>query len=51
MYTETNRNSARGDDMPYDTLLFETANKIATVTINQPLNSFNRRMMDEFSKI
>ncbi|MET0987379.1 MAG: enoyl-CoA hydratase/isomerase family protein [Steroidobacteraceae bacterium] len=39
--------------MQYETILFEAANKVATVTINRPaaLNAFNRRMLDEFSHV
>ena len=36
--------------MEYETILVDVADHIATITINRPeaMNSFNRRMMDEF---
>lgn len=39
--------------MDYQTILFEAADKIATITINRPdaMNSFTRRMMDEFADV
>jgi len=37
----------------YETVLFEVAEHVATITINRPdaMNSFNRQMMEEFGKI
>lgn len=39
--------------MKYETILFEVADKIATITINRPdaMNSFTRQMMDEFAHV
>ncbi|WP_226019175.1 enoyl-CoA hydratase/isomerase family protein [Novosphingobium sp. FKTRR1] len=39
--------------MSYDTILFEVADHVATITINRPeaMNSFNRQMMDEFAQV
>ena len=35
----------------YETILFDVADHVATITINRPeaMNSFNRQMMDEFA--
>lgn len=37
----------------YNTLLFETSDHVATITINRPeaMNSFTRQMMDEFAEV
>jgi enoyl-CoA hydratase/carnithine racemase len=37
----------------YETILFETTDHVATVTLNRPeaMNSFNRRMMEEFAAV
>lgn len=39
--------------MKFETIIFEVANKVATVTINRPeaLNSFTVQMMDEFQTL
>lgn len=39
--------------MTYQTILFEVADHIATITINRPaaMNSFTRQMMDEFAQV
>ncbi len=39
--------------MPYETILFDVADHVATITINRPdaMNSFNRRMMEEFEAV
>ena len=38
--------------MPFETIIFEVADHVATITINRPqaMNSFNRRMMEEFAE-
>lgn len=39
--------------MTYETLIFEIENHVATITINRPaaMNSFTRKMMDEFETV
>jgi enoyl-CoA hydratase/carnithine racemase len=42
-----------GDQPSFDTILYDVADHIATVTLNRPdvLNSFNQKMCDEFSSL
>ena len=39
--------------MSYETILFDVADHVATITINRPeaMNSFNRQMMEEFEAV
>lgn len=39
--------------MSYETILFDVADHVATITLNRPeaMNSFNRQMMDEFREV
>lgn len=39
--------------MPYETVLFDVTNHVATITLNRPeaMNSFNRDMMEEFADL
>ena len=40
-------------DMTYETIVYEVADHVATITLNRPdkLNSFNQRMCDEFDHV